>query len=77
MDVLYPRLDRQETPPERVRQIDRALAQDLVHRFARAGAQRVYVGLATRFRGKRGVVTKLRNHDDHMHVRIGPRRGGR
>ena len=77
VDVLYPRLDRQETRPERVRQIDRALAQDLVNRFAAAGAQRVFVGLGTRFRGKRGVVTKLRHHDDHMHVRIKPRRAGR
>ena len=77
VDVLYPRIDGEETAPERVRQINRALAQDLVSRFVAARAQRVYVGLGTRFRGKRGVVTKLRNHDDHMHVRIKPRRGGR
>src|SRR5215211_2005073 len=77
VDVLYPRRDRQETRPERVRQIDRTLAQGLVNRFAAANAQKVFVGLGTRFRGKRGVVTKLRNHDDHMHVRIKPRRGGR
>ena len=32
---------------------------------------------APAWRGKRGVVTKLSNHDDHMHVRIKPRRGGR
>ncbi len=77
VDVLYPRLDRQETRPERVRQIDRALAQDLVTRFVRSRAQRVFVGLNTRLRGRRGVVTKLGNHDDHMHVRIRPRRNGR
>jgi murein endopeptidase len=77
VDVLYPRLDREETRPERVRQVDRALAQDLVTRFVRAGAQRVFVGLNTRFRGKRGVVTRLRNHDDHLHVRIKMRRNGR
>ena len=77
VDVLYPRLDGQETAPERVRQINRALAQDLVNRFAAAGAQQVYVGLGTKLRGKRGVVTRLRNHDDHLHVRIKPRRGGR
>ena len=75
--MLYPRIDGQETAPERVRQINRALAQDLVNRFAAAGAQRVYVGLGTKLRGKRGVVTPLRNHDDHLHVRIKPRRGGR
>jgi murein endopeptidase len=77
IDVLYPRLDRYETRPERVRLIDRALAQDLVNRFVAAGVQRVFVGPHTKLRGKRGVVTKLSNHDDHMHVRIRPRRGGR
>ena len=45
VDVLYPRLDGEETSPDRVRQIDRALAQDLVNRFVAAGAQKVYVGL--------------------------------
>jgi murein endopeptidase len=77
VDVVYPRLDGEETSPDGVRQIDRELAQDLVNRFAAAGAQKVYVGLRTKLRGKRGVVTPLRNHDDHLHVRIKPRRGGR
>ena len=77
VDVLYPRLDREETRAESVRQVDRGLAQDLVTRFVRAGAQRVFVGLNTRLRGRRRVVTKLANHDDHMHVRIKPRRNGR
>ena len=77
VDVLYPRLDREETRPERVRQINRALAQDLVDRFVAAGAQKVFVGPKTKLRGKRRVVTPLRSHDDHMHVRIKPRRGGR
>lgn len=77
VDVLYPRLDRQEAQPERVREIDRRLAQDLVQRFVSAGAQKVFVGLGTRLRGKRGVVIRMRHHDDHIHVRIKPRRGGR
>ncbi len=77
VDVLYPRADGQETRPERVRQINRALAQDLVNRFAAAGAQKVFVGPNTKLRGKRRVVTPLRSHDDHLHVRIKPRRGGR
>jgi murein endopeptidase len=77
VDVLYPRLDGQENRPERVRQINRALAQDLVNRFVAAGAQKVFVGPHTKLRGKRRVVTPLRSHDDHMHVRIKPRRGGR
>jgi len=77
VDVLYPRLDRVEQRPDRVRQIDRMLSQDLVKRFVAAGAQKVFVGLGTRLRGKRGVVTPLGNHDDHLHVRIKPRKGGR
>ena len=57
--------------------MDRLLAQDLVNRFVAAGAQKVFVGPRLKLRGKRGVVTPLGNHDDHLHVRIKPRRGGR
>lgn len=77
VDVLYPRLDRVEQRPDRVRQVDRALSQDLVRRFAAAGAQKIFVGLGTKLRGKRNVVIPLANHDDHLHLRIKPRRGGR
>lgn len=77
VDVLYPRLDRIEQRPDRVRQIDRTLSQDLVTRFVNAGAQKVFVGPATRLRGKRGVVVALGHHDDHLHLRIKPRKGGR
>ncbi len=77
VDVLYPRLDRIEQRPDRVRQVDRALSQDLVTRFVKAGAQKVFVGLGTKLRGKRGVVIPLGNHDDHLHLRIKPRKGGR
>ena len=70
-DVYYPRLDRRERPPRRVDQIDRRLAQDLVRRFVRAGAEIVYVGPNTGFRGSAGVVRVLSNHDNHLHVRIG------
>jgi murein endopeptidase len=70
VDVYYPRLDRLERAPIRPRQIDRALAQDLVDRFVRAGAQFVFVGEHTRLRGPRKVVWPWRNHHDHMHVRL-------
>jgi murein endopeptidase len=69
-DVYYPRLDRRERPPRRVEQIDRPLAQDLVRRFARAGAEIVYVGPLTGFTGPPGIVRVLWNHDNHLHVRI-------
>ena len=70
VDVYYPRLDRRERPPRRVEQIDRRLAQDLVDRFVRAGAEIVYVGPLTGFTGPPGVVQVLWNHDNHLHVRI-------
>lgn len=70
VDVYYPRLDGRERPPRRVDQIDRRLAQDLVDRFVRAGAEIVYVGPLTGFSGPPGVVRVLWNHDNHLHVRI-------
>jgi murein endopeptidase len=71
VDVYYPRLDRWERPPRRVEQIDRRLAQDLVDRFVRAGAEFVYVGPLTGFTGPPGVVRVLSNHDNHLHARFG------
>jgi hypothetical protein len=75
-DVFYPRRDGLERIPTRVAQIDRRLAQDLVDRFVRAGAQYVFVGPRTGLRGPPRLVLTLANHDDHLHVRIrpGPRR---
>jgi murein endopeptidase len=70
VDVYYPRRDRQELAPTRVRQIDLALAQDLVDRFVRAGATKVFVGPRTPLRGPRRIVRPLVHHDDHMHVRL-------
>jgi murein endopeptidase len=71
-DVYYPRLDRRERAPRRVAQIDHRLAQDLVDRFVRAGAQLVFVGPDTHLRGPAGVVEILVHHDDHLHVRLPP-----
>jgi murein endopeptidase len=74
-DVFYPRRDGRERVPARVAQVDRRLAQDLVDRFVRAGAQFVFVGPRTGLHGPAKVVMTLANHDDHLHVRIRP--GGR
>jgi hypothetical protein len=71
-DVYYPRLDRRERAPRRVSQIDHRLAQDLVDRFVRAGAQIVFVGPSTGLHGPAGVVQVLVHHDDHLHVRLPP-----
>lgn len=74
VDVYYPRDDGLELQPVRPREVDRALAQDLVDRFVAAGAQYVFVGPRLRLRGPRGVVQPLRHHDDHLHVRLPPPR---
>jgi hypothetical protein len=70
VDVYYPRLDREERAPRRVRQIDVRLAQDLVDRFVAVGAVKVFVGPKTPLHGPRGVVEALPMHDNHMHVRL-------
>jgi penicillin-insensitive murein endopeptidase len=69
-DIFFPRLDRRERPPDRPNQIDRRLAQDLVDRFERAGAVRVFVGPHTGLRGDPRIVQTLAGHDNHLHVRI-------
>jgi murein endopeptidase len=71
VDIYYPRLDGLERAPTRPSQIDRALAQDLVDRFVRAGAVKVFVGPRTGLRGDPRVVQPLVRHDNHLHVRIG------
>lgn len=70
VDVLYPRTDRALRAPERVEEVDRALAQDLVSRFVATGAQFVFVGLNVGLGGPRHVVQAIAHHDDHLHVRI-------
>lgn len=70
VDVYYPRRDGYLRPPTRPRQIDHALAQELLDRFLRAGATTIFVGPHTHLRGPKKVVFKLIDHDNHMHVRI-------
>ena len=72
VDVSYPRRDGREKVPGRVGQIDRRLAQELVDRLVRAGAQYVFVGPRTGLHGPAKVVMVLGNHDDHLHVRLRP-----
>jgi hypothetical protein len=70
VDVSYPRRDGREAPPGRPRDVDRALAQDLVDRFVRAGATKVFVGPGLGLRGPKRVVQPLIHHHDHLHVRL-------
>jgi murein endopeptidase len=69
-DVYYPRLDRRERPAHRVDQVDLGLSQELVDRFLAAGAEVIYVGPNTPLTGPPGVVQRVVNHDNHLHVRI-------
>jgi hypothetical protein len=70
VDVYYPRRDGRERPPDLPAEIATPLAQDLVDRFVRAGAARLFVGPNTRLRGPARIVQVLANHDNHLHVRI-------
>lgn len=69
-DLYYPRRDRRERAPLTAAQVDRELAQDLVDRFVRAGAQYVFVGPGTGLRGPHRVVQAIPHHDNHLHVRL-------
>jgi murein endopeptidase len=71
VDIYYARNDRLEIGPRTAGQVDRALAQDLVDRFARAGAVYVFVGPNLGLRRIRRSVQTLVHHDDHLHVRFG------
>jgi hypothetical protein len=70
VDIYYPRRDGRERPPDTPTDIDRVLAQDLVDRFVRAGAVRVFVGPRTALRGEPRIVQRLPLHDNHLHARI-------
>src|SRR3954452_20014694 len=74
VDIYYPRLDRLERAAIRPDQVDRVLAQELVDRFVNFGATRGFVGPHLHLSGRRRVVTPLVYHDDHLHVRLSPRR---
>jgi murein endopeptidase len=71
-DVYYPRKDRARRQVRSASEMDRRLSQDLLNRFVRAGATKIFVGPGTGLTGPPGVVSVLADHDDHMHVRIAP-----
>jgi murein endopeptidase len=72
VDVYYPRRDRARRAPRTAADLDRRLSQELVNRFVRAGATDVFVGPGTGLTGAPDLVQVIPDHDDHMHVRIGP-----
>jgi penicillin-insensitive murein endopeptidase len=69
-DVYFPRKDGKPRAPRTLDQVDRAKAQDLVDRFVRAGASKIFVGAGLRLKGPAAVVQPWPNHDDHLHVRL-------
>jgi murein endopeptidase len=72
VDVYFPRRDRALRAPVATAQIDHRLAQDLLSRFVAAGAQKIFVGSSSGFRGPSEVVMPWPGHDYHMHVRFPP-----
>ena len=72
VDVYYPRRDGRLTPARRVHQVDQAQAQALLRSFLAAGAKTVLIGPRTGLHGPSRRVKPWPNHDDHLHVRIGP-----
>jgi penicillin-insensitive murein endopeptidase len=70
VDVYYPLRSGAERAPLSVDAVDLTLAQDLVDRFVRAGAVKVYVGPGTGLAGPPGVVQAIPNHDNHLHARL-------
>jgi murein endopeptidase len=70
VDVYYPRADGRERAPHDASEIDRALSQELVDRFLRAGAEVVFVGPNTGLAGPPDRVQALVHHDNHLHVRL-------
>jgi murein endopeptidase len=71
VDIYYPRTDRVRRAPRTANDVDRPLSQDLVRRFVRSGATKVFVGPGTGLTGPPDIVQVIPSHDDHMHVRIG------
>ena len=70
VDIAYPRKDGLELGISDPSEVDVKRSQRLVSLFVKAGASYVFVGPRLPLRGRRGVVQKLRFHDDHMHVRL-------
>ena len=70
VDVAYPRFDGLELGIDSPAEVDVERSQLLVDLFVKAGATRIYVGPRLPLRGPRKIVSKLRYHDDHMHVRL-------
>jgi hypothetical protein len=70
VDVYYPLRSGAERAPLSVDEVNLTLAQDLVDRFVRAGAVKVYVGPGTGLTGPPGVVEAIPNHDNHLHARL-------
>lgn len=70
VDVSYPREDGLELGVSDPSEVDLERSQLLVDLFVKAGARYVFVGPRLPLSGRRGVVQKLRHHDDHLHVRL-------
>ena len=71
VDIYYPRRDRLDLPPFRIREVDRRRSQWLVNRAAR-DAQRLFIGPNVGLRRPTRRTDYLVHHDNHLHLRIRP-----
>src|SRR3954468_21979930 len=74
-DVYYPRADHQLRAAYKPALVDRALAQELADPSCLAGRQSAFLATPAGLHGPKKVVQVIAHHNDHMHVRIFPRRG--
>lgn len=70
IDIYYPRKDGKPKPPDKPSQVWIKPSQDLVDRFVKAGAEKIFVGPSLPLTGPKDVVVPLVHHDNHIHVRI-------
>ena len=70
VDILYPRLDREERAVTAASEVDLALTQELLDRFAAAGAAEITVDPALELPRKPSVVKPRAFHEEHMHIRF-------
>jgi murein endopeptidase len=69
VDIYYPRRDRLDLPPFKIRDVDRTRAQWLVDRV-NEDAKIAFIGPNVGLRRTSPKVEYLAHHDNHVHLRI-------
>ena len=69
VDIYYPRRDRLDLPPFKIRDVDRTRAQWLVDRV-NEDAKIAFIGPNVGLHRTSGKIEYLAHHDNHVHLRI-------